>query len=39
MTENFNLIYNEMLDLYNDQNSSVKTVAARINAISEQIAP
>ena len=38
MTENFNLIYNEMVDLYDDQNTSVKTVASQINEIAEEIA-
>ena len=38
MTENFNLIYNEMLDLYNDQNTSAGTVAAQINEIAAEIA-
>ena len=38
MTENFNLIYNEMVDLYNDQNTSVGTVASQINQIAEQLA-
>ncbi len=35
---NFDLIYNEMVDLYDDQNTSVKTVASQINEIAKQIA-
>lgn len=38
LSENFNLIYKEMVDLYNDQNSSVRTVASEINQIAGQIA-
>lgn len=38
MTENFNMIYKEMVDLSNDQNTSVKTVSTQINQISTQIA-
>lgn len=38
MTENFSLISDEMVDLYNDQNTSVKTVAAQMNEISKAIA-
>ncbi|NMA25575.1 MAG: flagellar hook-associated protein FlgK, partial [Clostridiales bacterium] len=38
MTENFRLIYKEMLDLYNDQNASVKTVASQINQVAKEIA-
>jgi len=38
MTENFKLIRKEMVDLYNDQNSSVKTVATQINQIAKEIA-
>jgi flagellar hook-associated protein 1 FlgK len=38
MTESFKLIYNEMLDLYNNQNASVKTVASQINQIAKEIA-
>lgn len=38
MTENFNMIYNEMIDLYNDQNTSIKTVSTQINQLSSQIA-
>lgn len=38
MTENFNIIYNEMVDLYNNQNTSVKTVATEINELAKQLA-
>jgi len=38
LTGNFNMIYNEMIDLYNDQNKSVKTVATQINELASEIA-
>lgn len=38
LTESFNMIFGEMVDLYNDQNSSIKTVATQINLLAEQIA-
>jgi flagellar hook-associated protein 1 FlgK len=38
MTDNFKLIRKEMVDLYNDQNSSVKTVATQINQIAKEFA-
>ncbi len=38
LTENFNMIYNEMIDLYNDQNTSVGTVVLQINEVSREIA-
>lgn len=38
MTGNFNIIYNEMVDLYNQQNGSVETVMEQINTTAQQIA-
>lgn len=38
MTENFNMIYKEMVDLSNDQNTSINTVSKQINDLSTQIA-
>ena len=38
LTSNFNMIYSEMVDLYNDQNTSVQTVATQINVLASQIA-
>lgn len=38
MTDNFNMIYGEMVDLYNDQNTSVRTVAEQISSLASQIA-
>ncbi|MGE4484067.1 MAG: flagellar hook-associated protein FlgK [Oscillospiraceae bacterium] len=38
LTSNFNMIYTEMVDLYNDQNTSVQTVATQINVVASQIA-
>ena len=38
MTQNFNDIYDEMVDLYNSQNTAVETVAAEINEIAKSIA-
>lgn len=38
LTESFNMIFGEMVDLYNDQNSSIKTVATQVNLLAEQIA-
>ncbi len=38
MSENFNLIFNEMVDLYNSQNTSIKTVATQINETAREIA-
>ncbi len=37
MSENFNLINNEMVDLYNSQNTSVNTVASEINQLAKSI--
>lgn len=37
LTENFNVVYEEMSDLWNDQNSSISTVADAINSIAQQI--
>ena len=38
LTENFNMIYDEMIDLYNDQNTCVNTVADEINTLAAKIA-
>ncbi len=38
MSENFNLICNEMIDLYNSQNTAVKTVGNQINETAKEIA-
>ena len=38
LTESFNMTFGEMVDLYNDQNSSIKTVATQVNLLAEQIA-
>lgn len=38
LTENFNLVYEEMEDLWNDQNDSISSVADEINSIAQQIA-
>ena len=38
MTENFRVLYDEMIDLWDDQNYSIKTNADIINSTAEQIA-
>ncbi len=38
MSGSFNLIHNEMVDLYNSQNTSAMTVASQINEIAAEIA-
>lgn len=38
LTENFNNVYQEMVSLWNDQNSNISTVAQKINSIAEKIA-
>ncbi|HHU22242.1 MAG TPA: flagellar hook-associated protein FlgK [Clostridiales bacterium] len=37
MTNNFNIIYEEMIDLWHTQNESISVVANRINAIAKEL--
>jgi len=37
MTQNFNNVYQEMVDLWSDQNDSISTAAQEINSIAEEL--